>query len=107
MARGNPDNFTALSTDEARKRGKQGGIASGKSRRERKTLAEELKVLLSSGKEQKKVCLALVESAKDGNVRAFEIIRDTIGEKPVDKMESEATAEITFILPDEIKKYAE
>ena len=105
MAKGNPDNFTALSTDEARKRGQAGGIASGKARRERKTLAEELIVLLSSGKEQKRLCLALIEAAKSGNVRAFEIIRDTIGEKPVD--ESETTTEITFKLPDAVKKYAE
>ena len=105
MARGNPDNFIALSTDEARKRGQAGGIASGRARRERKTLAEELKVLLSLGKEQKKLCLALIESAKDGNIRAFEVIRDTIGEKPVDKVESETSVGVSFILPNEVKEF--
>lgn len=74
------------SGDEAEKNGKKGGIASGKSRRDRKTLKEELLLLLSQGDTQKSVTVALLEKAMSGDTKAFEVIRDTIGEKPVDKV---------------------
>jgi hypothetical protein len=32
------------------------------------------------------VTLALIEKAMSGDTKAFEVIRDTIGEKPVDKV---------------------
>ena len=73
------------SKEEARERGRKGGIASGKARRERKTLREELLLLLEKGDTQEKVSLALIKQALDGNTKAFEVIRDSIGEKPVDK----------------------
>lgn len=72
---------------EARRRGKNGGKASGKSRQERKALKEELLLLLSKGNTQEKVSLALIKQAMNGNTKAYEIIRDTIGEKPSDKLE--------------------
>ena len=65
-----------------------GGIASGESRRARKTLKEELLLLLSEGDTQKSVSVALLQKAMDGDVKAFEVLRDTIGEKPVDKVEN-------------------
>ena len=73
--------------EEARRRGKNGGIASGKARKERKTLREELLLLLQSGNVQESIVLAMIEKAKNGDTKAFEVIRDTIGEKPVDKVE--------------------
>lgn len=73
------------SESEAREKGKKGGIKSGEVRRERKALKEELLLLLSTGDTQKKLSLALIEKAMNGDVKAFEVIRDTIGEKPVDK----------------------
>ena len=68
---------------EARRRGRKGGLKSGQKRRERKALKEHLLLLLSKGDTQEKMCLALIERATQGDLRAFEIIRDTIGEKPV------------------------
>lgn len=65
-----------------------GGKASGESRRARKTLKEELLLLLSEGDTQKSVTVALLQKAIDGDVKAFEVLRDTIGEKPVDKVEN-------------------
>ena len=73
--------------EEARKRGKNGGKASGEARRERKALKEELLLLLSKGNTQEKLSLALIKQATNGNTKAFEVIRDTIGEKPSDKLE--------------------
>lgn len=85
----NPENLKPFdsnqSREEAKKNGKKGGIKSGEKRRERKALKEELLLLLSTGDTQMKLSVALIAKAMTGDVRAFEVIRDTIGEKPVDK----------------------
>ena len=66
-----------LTVEEASK----GGIISGKKRAERKKLKEELLILLSEGDCQHKICLSIIDLALKGNLKAFEVIRDTIGEK--------------------------
>ena len=43
-------------------------------------------MMLSEGTVQKDLCAALIQSALAGSVRAFVVIRDTIGEKPVDAL---------------------
>ena len=48
----------------------------------RKTLREELLALLEKGDTQTKLSLSLIQEAINGNTKAFEVIRDTIGEKP-------------------------
>lgn len=73
--------------EEQRKIARMGGIASGKARKERKTLKEELLLLLSQGDTQEKISLSLIQQALDGNTKAFEIIRDTVGEKPKEEIE--------------------
>ena len=81
------DNLRPVSsTEEARERGRKGGLASGEARRKRKTLKEELLLMLSERETQQSVTLALIEKAMSGDTKAFEVIRDTIGEKPVDKV---------------------
>lgn len=94
----NPENLkpfdSSQSREEAKKNGKKGGIKSGEKRRERKALKEELLLLLSTGDTQKKLSLALIEKAMNGDVKAFEVIRDTIGEKPVDKQQITGGLEI-------------
>lgn len=55
-------------------------------RKQRKTLKEELLLLLSEGQIQKKISLSLIQEALDGSTKAYEIIRDTIGEKPQDNV---------------------
>ena len=71
---------------EARERGKKGGKKSGEARRERKALKEQLLLLLETGNARQELCTALLDKALSGDVRAFEVIRDTIGEKPVEKV---------------------
>lgn len=89
MPRGNPQNLKPLTTrskeDQMKIRSKA-GKRSGESRRKRKQLREELLALLSAGNTQKNISLALIDQALNGNVKAFETIRDTIGEKPVEKV---------------------
>jgi hypothetical protein len=84
------------SGEEAAKAGAKGGIASGEAKRARKTLREELLMLLSDDvtdkngnkiQAQAAMSAAILKQALTGNTKAFEIIRDTIGEKPVDKVE--------------------
>lgn len=77
-------------------RASEAGKKSAESRLARKTLREELLSLLESDVVDKKgntkqaqvaMSAALIKQAISGNTKAFEIIRDTIGEKPTEKVE--------------------
>lgn len=82
--------------EEAREAARRGGRKSAKVRAERKTLREDLLLLLkeqitdkNSGRQmetQAALSAALIKQALSGNTKAYEIIRDTIGEKPVDNL---------------------
>ena len=85
----NTENLVSLAdrtTEEQRAIASAGGKASGEARRKRKTLKEELLLMLSEGETQQSVTFALIEKAMSGDTKAFEVIRDTIGEKPIDKV---------------------
>lgn len=91
----NNDNLVPVKDgEEAKIRGRNGGIKSGIAKRARKTLKEELLLLLSSGDTQEKISLAIIQEALNGNVKAFESIRDTIGEKPRENQEIDLNASI-------------
>ncbi len=75
------------SKEKARELGAKGGKASGESKRARKTLREELLALLAVGDTQKSITLSLISKAIQGDTKAFEVLRDTVGEKPTDKQE--------------------
>lgn len=94
------------SGEEAAENGRKGGIASGESKRRRKTLKEELLLMLEDPEVQQSVAAALIREATEGNnagsVRgAFETIRDTIGEKPTEKI---MIAEVEQSVIDEVEK---
>lgn len=79
------------SPSEVRTMAANGGRKSGESRRARKTLKEELLALLSDGDIQERISLALIDEALNGNkagsvTKAFEVIRDSIGERPTEKI---------------------
>lgn len=84
----NEQNLRMLSTKEAREIGKKGGKKSAEARKARKTLKEELLLLLSQGNTQEKISLALIQKALNGDTKAFEVIRDSIGEKQVEKIQA-------------------
>lgn len=91
----NKDNLVPIKPgEEAKIRGRNGGIKSGIAKRARKTLKEELLLLLSSGNTQEKISLAIIQEALNGNVKAFESIRDTIGEKPRENHDVDLNASI-------------
>jgi hypothetical protein len=94
----NDSNLRTLSPNEARENGRKGGIISGQIRKERKALKEQLLMMLESGDIQENICLALIDKAQSGDIKAFEVIRDTIGEKPVDKKEFGADIDFTQLV---------
>lgn len=97
------ENLKTPSTEEARERGRKGGIKSGKVRKERKKLKEELEALLmlkdeSGSTNQERMSLSLIKEALLGNTKAFEVIRDTIGENPKQKIEHSGAIKLEDIL---------
>lgn len=97
----NEKNLVSLAdrtTEERREIAIKGGIASGEARRARKTFKDELITLLENGNTQEKISVALIQQALDGNTKAFEVIRDTVGEKPVDKLEADVNSDINIVV---------
>lgn len=102
----NEQNLRPPTTEEARERGRKGGRASAKKRQQNKTFKEIISNFLDGQvsderlKQQmidfgftdkevsNKSCavFALWKEAIKGNTKAFELLRDTIGEKPQDKL---------------------
>ena len=78
----NNENLKTLTPSEAREQGRRGGIASGEARRRKKTLRNELLALLEDDATRGAVCGGLIEKAMKGDARAFQILRDSIGEVP-------------------------
>lgn len=82
--------------ERAREIGKRGGQKTQEKKKELRTLKEELLMLLAEekpGKDGKPMTVqagitsSLVAQAVKGNIRAYEIIRDTIGQKPMEQVE--------------------
>ena len=78
------------SGDEAVKAGRVGGVASGKSKRKWASLREAFKDRMTDG-DRLRIFDAMLEKAAAGDVRAAEFIRDTMGEKPTDRIEQTAS----------------
>ena len=105
MARGNPAKLVVPTSREAREYGRKGGKKSGEVRRQRKAMRETLLELLQlpakelEGMNNEEAGLvAMISRWHKGDVAAGVFIRDTIGEKPVDKSENktEQSGTVTF-----------
>jgi len=93
---------------------KEAAEASNKAQAEAKTFAEELRLLLqeslkdgngNEAKTQKVISIAMIKKAAKGDVRAYEVIRDTIGQKPTEKVEQVViTPEVDFDKLAELRK---
>lgn len=98
----NEKNLSRPTSEQARERGRKGGIASGKSRRDKKTLRQALELLLEIRNEKtgrsgmESVALALFDKAISGDVRAIETLRDSIGQKPTDKVMQQQVGKIAL-----------
>lgn len=85
------------SPKEVRENGAKGGIASGEARRRKRDLKLAMQALLEADIKDKKtgetlsgaeaIAVAQYRKALRGDAKAFELIRDTSGQKPVEKVE--------------------
>lgn len=101
-----------LSNEEAKKRGSKGGKKSVEVRRAKKTMKEMLDYLLekeiTNTKGEKAstleaISVSLIKQAMSGNTKAFEVIRDTIGQKITEKLDISGGLEVqkVFITKEE------
>lgn len=94
------------SPEEVREMGRKGGKASGKARREKKLLKDQINLLLSLPLKDKKakeklkalginadnidnqmaMVISMWQKAIKGDVQAFNTLRDTVGEKPIEEV---------------------
>lgn len=91
-------------SEQASEAGKKGGVASGEARRRKKMMRQQMEMLLELPIKSRKIkeqlqelgidsddltnqmalIVSMYQKALKGDTRAFEILRDTIGEKPVE-----------------------
>ena len=96
------DNLKPFDSNQSREKakinGRKGGIASGEAKRKKKTMKEMLDYLLEKEIKNNQgetattleaISVSIIKQAMSGNVRAFEIIRDTIGQNPTQKLNLE------------------
>lgn len=109
----NEQNLKKIRTaEEAREKGRNGGIKSGEARRRKKTMREWLEEIItrpcktSDGANmthEECMLVSLVQKAESGDTKAIEIIRDTLGEKPIDRMETSTTTITKYVTKEEQK----
>ncbi len=92
----------------------KGGKKSGEIRREKVELKKRLEIMLSiqdenGNYEEDNICKALILQAKQGNIKAFEVIRDTIGQKLIVKtdIEEKKQVDLSILSDEQIEKLAE
>lgn len=98
----------SLSSEEAKKRGSLGGKKSAEVRRARSTFNKSLVEALEKNGTQEAIVKAIIKEAKKGNIKAFEVIRDTVGEKPRDELNLSGTVNnpYTGLSEEELRKLA-
>lgn len=104
----NEDNLKPLSTSKAREIGSKGGVASGEARRKKRDIRAAMEALLEqryqtnmgelSGAEA--ISLKQMEKALKGDPKAFELVRDSAGQKPIEKV---VVAEVEQAVIDEVE----
>lgn len=95
------------SHDESRKNGQKGGINSGKTRRFKREMREILERKAEDEGWAEKACDVLFKLIKKGNMKAIEFLRDTMGQKPADKIETVEKIKIKKVfITDEMSKKA-
>lgn len=98
------------SEEERKKIASMGGKASGEARRKKRDLRKALEELLEREYKDKSgkiisgteaITARLFEQAMKGNIRAFETLRDTVGQKPIEKV---MIAEVDQNVIDEVER---
>ena len=85
----NEQNLKPFTTDQSReeavKNGRKGGIASGKAKRENKLIRE--RILERMGESDWDTMIDNLIERASNDTKSFEVLRDTIGQKPVEQLE--------------------
>lgn len=98
------------SREEAAKNGAKGGKASGEARAAKRDLRKAIEALLEKDYTDKDgktlsgaevLALKQMEKALRGDTKAFEVLRDTAGQKPIEKV---MVAEVDQAVIDEVEK---
>ena len=105
----NEENLIPLSKRNQRERKEiqqKGSKAGVKARKEKKLLRDYLIAMLEApgengGTKYDDITIAVMTKAALGDIKAYEVIRDTIGQKPKEQMEVETTTVIKVELDDE------
>lgn len=119
--------FEHLSPEEIREAGRKGGKASVEAKRRRKELKETLEILLNMSLDKRRknvdiekiqafadlkgknvtvdeaMMIKLVQKALSGDLNSISMVRDTIGEKPSDRVEVKDVTPIIISGEDELK----
>ena len=99
MAKKGTDNITPASKrthEENVANGRKGGIKSGEAKREKKLFKEAIEKKLGDSLEN--IVEAMIKKASKGDVSASVFLRDTIGEKPTDKIEADVSSDIDIVI---------
>ena len=80
--------------EERRELGRKGGIASGEAKRQKKLFREAIEKKLGNSLDN--IIEGVIKEAKKGNVQAATFLRDTIGEKPTDKIEADVNSDVNI-----------
>lgn len=120
--------FEHLTKEEIREAGRKGGIASVEAKKRRKELKETLEILLSMSLDKRRtnvdiekikafadlkgknvtvdeaMMIKLVQKALSGDLNAVTMIRDTIGEKPSDRVEVKDVTPVIISGEDELSE---
>lgn len=91
MNEGNLIDLRDRTPEERRAISSKGGTQKAENARKRRLLREELEELMASGDTQRRISTALVDAALNGSVSAFTAIRDTLGQKPTDRLAADVT----------------
>ena len=120
--------FEHLSPEEIREAGRKGGKASVEAKRRRKELKETLEILLNMSLDKRRknvdiekiqafadlkgknvtvdeaMMIKLVQKALSGDLNSISMVRDTIGEKPSDRVEVKDVTPIIISGEDELSE---
>lgn len=73
---------------------RKGGIASGEARREKRLFRDAIEKKLGASLDE--IIEAMIIKASTGDVQATTFLRDTIGEKPTDKLEADIDSNVVI-----------
>ena len=101
--KGAPQNLRPVKTkEEAKERGRKGGIASGEARRNKRLLTDALLAVLATkgihGTRGDNIVHAWVEAAEGGDIKAITSIADRIEGKPVQQVQVQGNVDVAQAL---------